>query len=80
MVASKSLLIRFVSTHDQLANLLTKPLFSSRFTSLRFKLNVLPMPLDLRGSVKDQTHLNSNSAETEDNSKEDIDKTHIPIK
>jgi hypothetical protein len=29
MVASKSLLVRFVSTHDQLADLLTKPLSSS---------------------------------------------------
>jgi hypothetical protein len=80
MVASKSLLIRFVSTHDQLVDLLTKPLSSSQFTSLRSKLNVLPIPLDLRGSVKDKTHLNSNSAETEDNSKEDIDRNHIPIK
>ena len=43
MVASKSLLVQFVSTHDQLADLLTKPLSSSRFTFLRSKLNVLPI-------------------------------------
>ena len=53
MVASKALLVRFVSTHDQLADLLTKPLSSPWFVLLRSKLNVIPMPLDLRGSVKD---------------------------
>jgi hypothetical protein len=53
MVASKTLLVMFVSTHDQLADLLTKPLSSPRFVLLRSKLNVIPIPLDLRGSVKD---------------------------
>uniref|UniRef100_A0A2N9H011 Reverse transcriptase Ty1/copia-type domain-containing protein n=1 Tax=Fagus sylvatica TaxID=28930 RepID=A0A2N9H011_FAGSY len=80
MVASKSLLVRFVSTRDQLADLLTKPLSSPRFTFLCSKLNVLPIPLDLRGSVKDKDHLNSNSADKEDHGKENTDINHIPIK
>jgi hypothetical protein len=80
MVASKSLLVRFVSTRDQLADLLTKPLSSSWFTFMCSKLNVLPILLDLRGSVKDNTHLNSNSADNEDHGKEDIDRDHLPIK
>ena len=53
MVASKTLLVRFVSTDDQLADLLTKPLSSPQFVLFCSKLNVLPIPLDLRGSVKD---------------------------
>jgi hypothetical protein len=80
MVASKSLLVRFVSTRDQLADLLTKPLSSPRFTFLCSKLNVLPIPLDLRGSVKDKDHLNSNSADKEDHGKENTDINHLPIK
>jgi hypothetical protein len=71
MVASKSLLVKFLSTHDQLADLLTKPLSSPRFVLLHSKLNVIPIPLDLRGSVKDINPLNSNSAATEDNTKHD---------
>uniref|UniRef100_A0A2N9GIZ9 Reverse transcriptase Ty1/copia-type domain-containing protein n=1 Tax=Fagus sylvatica TaxID=28930 RepID=A0A2N9GIZ9_FAGSY len=66
MVASKTLLVKFLSTHDQLADLLTKPLSSPRFVLLRSKLNVIPIPLDLRGSVKDINPLHSNSAATED--------------
>uniref|UniRef100_A0A2N9ESZ2 Reverse transcriptase Ty1/copia-type domain-containing protein n=1 Tax=Fagus sylvatica TaxID=28930 RepID=A0A2N9ESZ2_FAGSY len=53
MVANKSLNVRFVSSHDQLADLLTKPISSSRFALLRTKLNVLSIPLGLRGRVKD---------------------------
>uniref|UniRef100_A0A2N9GWF8 Reverse transcriptase Ty1/copia-type domain-containing protein n=1 Tax=Fagus sylvatica TaxID=28930 RepID=A0A2N9GWF8_FAGSY len=53
MVAAKTLDVRFVSTHDQLADLLTKPISSSRFSLLRSKLNVLPIPFSLRGRVKD---------------------------
>uniref|UniRef100_A0A2N9IA64 Reverse transcriptase Ty1/copia-type domain-containing protein n=1 Tax=Fagus sylvatica TaxID=28930 RepID=A0A2N9IA64_FAGSY len=79
MVASKSLLVRFVSTRDQLADLLTKPLSSPRFTYLRSKLNVLPIPLDLRGSVKDKDHLNSNSTDKEDHGKENTNINQLPI-
>jgi hypothetical protein len=56
MVAAKQLVVRFISSQDQLADLLTKPISSSRFAFLRTKLNVLPIPLGLRGSVKDKDH------------------------
>ena len=80
MVASKTLLVKFLSTHDQLADLLTKPLSSSWFVLLRSKLNILPILLDLRGSVKDIAPLNSNSADTKDNVKQDLDRHHLAIK
>jgi hypothetical protein len=41
MVTSKALHVRFISSADQLADLLTKPISSSRFAVLRTKLNVL---------------------------------------
>uniref|UniRef100_A0A2N9H9G4 Reverse transcriptase Ty1/copia-type domain-containing protein n=1 Tax=Fagus sylvatica TaxID=28930 RepID=A0A2N9H9G4_FAGSY len=56
MVAAKQLSVRFISSQDQLADLLTKPISSSRFAFLRTKLNILPIPLGLRGSVKDKDH------------------------
>uniref|UniRef100_A0A2N9IRZ5 Reverse transcriptase Ty1/copia-type domain-containing protein n=1 Tax=Fagus sylvatica TaxID=28930 RepID=A0A2N9IRZ5_FAGSY len=65
MVAAKQLSVCFISSQDQLADLLTKPISSSRFAFLRTKLNVLPIPLGLRGSVKDKDH---KSSSTEDNS------------
>ena len=49
IVANKSLNVRFVSSHDQLADLLTKPISSSRFALLRTKLNILSISLGLRG-------------------------------
>ena len=55
MVASKCLNVRFVSSIDQLADLLTKPISSSRFALLRTKLNVLSILLGLRGRVKDKS-------------------------
>jgi hypothetical protein len=54
MVASKCLNVRFVSSAGQLADLLTKPISSSRFAFLRSKLNVLSISLGLRGRVKDK--------------------------
>uniref|UniRef100_A0A2N9FE22 Reverse transcriptase Ty1/copia-type domain-containing protein n=1 Tax=Fagus sylvatica TaxID=28930 RepID=A0A2N9FE22_FAGSY len=54
MVASKHLIIRFISSADQLADLLTKPISSNGFLQLRTKLNVLSIPLGLRGRVMDK--------------------------
>uniref|UniRef100_A0A2N9HD01 Reverse transcriptase Ty1/copia-type domain-containing protein n=1 Tax=Fagus sylvatica TaxID=28930 RepID=A0A2N9HD01_FAGSY len=59
MVATKAISVQFVSTHDQLADLLTKPISSSRFALLRSKLNVIPIPLSLWGRVKDKTSTDS---------------------
>jgi hypothetical protein len=80
MVASKTLLVRFVSTHDQLADLLTKPLSSPRFVLFRSKLNILPIPLDLRGSVKDIPQLQPTQEVKEDKDPEYIDIDHVPVK
>jgi hypothetical protein len=57
MVASKTLIVQFISSKDQLADLLTKPISSSRFAQLRTKLNVLSIPLGLSGCVKDKDKL-----------------------
>jgi hypothetical protein len=54
MVASKCLNVRFISSTDRLANLLTKPISSSRFAMLRTKLNVMSIPLGLKERVKDK--------------------------
>jgi len=49
MVANKSLLIKFPSSKDQLVDIFTKPLSSSRFSLLRSKLNITTEPFSLRG-------------------------------
>jgi histone deacetylase 1/2 len=43
-VAKKEIQIRFISSHDQLANVFTKPLPTSSFTAFRFKFRVDPPP------------------------------------
>ena len=39
-VARKALDIRFISTHDQLADILTKPLATQQFVKFRANLNM----------------------------------------
>jgi len=56
-VANKSLDIYFIPSSDQLVDVLTKPLVSTRFQQLCFKLNVRSSPLILReGTNETNTH------------------------
>jgi len=48
-IANGVLDVQFVSTKDQLADILTKPLSLLRFSMLKNKLSVLSNPLCLRG-------------------------------
>uniref|UniRef100_A0A2N9GWL1 Reverse transcriptase Ty1/copia-type domain-containing protein n=1 Tax=Fagus sylvatica TaxID=28930 RepID=A0A2N9GWL1_FAGSY len=59
MVAAKQLNVHFISSTDQLADVLTKPISSSRFALLRAKLNALSVPLGLRERVKDKPQLST---------------------
>lgn len=52
-VHQKSLEVQFISSKDQIANGLTKPLVATQFSFLRSKLNVLPSTLSLKGNIKD---------------------------
>ena len=47
--------VAHVHTDDQLADLLTKPLARSRFTSLRGKINVADGTSILRGRIREST-------------------------
>ena len=53
-VQSNQLCISHVSSADQLADSLTKPLSRTRFCLLRSKISVSEMPTVLRGRVKDK--------------------------
>jgi hypothetical protein len=61
MVAKKLLSIKFISSKDQLADIFTKPLSSSRFGVLRSNLNVLPIPLCLKGRIRDLVQPTNNT-------------------
>ncbi|KAF5451779.1 hypothetical protein F2P56_026853 [Juglans regia] len=58
-VHNKSLDVWFLSSKDQIADVLTKPLVSIHFSHLRDKLNVRSPPLNLQGRDKDKTISNS---------------------
>lgn len=47
--------VQFISSKDQLATILTKPLGASKFNLLRKKLMILAITMSLRGPVRDNT-------------------------
>jgi hypothetical protein len=51
-VLNRDVLIKFISTYDQVADLFTKGLPSAQFLALKSKLLVVPPPINLRGGVK----------------------------
>lgn len=54
-IISKSILVQHIPSHDQIADILTKPLSFQSFTRLRNKLQVFdPTSLGLKRNVKDQ--------------------------
>jgi hypothetical protein len=52
-VLNQDILLKFISTHDQVADLFTKGLPSAQFLALKSKLLVVPTPINLRGVLKD---------------------------
>lgn len=50
LVSSKALSVRFISSKDQVADTLTKPLSIVKFTSLRDNLNIRELPLSIVGA------------------------------
>ncbi|KAK8943168.1 hypothetical protein KSP39_PZI009550 [Platanthera zijinensis] len=56
-VDAKLLQVSYISTHDQCADIFTKPLSRQRFLELRLKLNIAPPLSSLRG--RDNTQVNA---------------------
>jgi hypothetical protein len=52
-VLNCEILLKFINTHDQVADLFTKELLSAQFLTLKFKLLVVPTPINLWGVLKD---------------------------
>jgi hypothetical protein len=51
-VLNQDILLKFISTDDQIADVFTKGLGSARFMYLRLKLMVISSPISLRGGVR----------------------------
>jgi hypothetical protein len=63
----KKMTINFLSSRDQLADLLTKPLSTARFNLLCSNLNVRNLPFRLRGRVEDIIKSTKDNIDTMDN-------------
>ena len=58
-VLNRDILIKFISTNDQLEDIFTKSLSSARFLLLRSKLMVTSSPISLRGAVREASRESS---------------------
>jgi hypothetical protein len=57
-ILNRDVKVSFISTADQIADVLTKGLTSARFLYLKSKLKVIPSPFSLKGHVKHTIHFN----------------------
>ena len=53
-VCNKELIVKFISSRDQLADALTKPLPPTKFRQVQLNLNVRDLPFSLKGRVEEQ--------------------------
>jgi hypothetical protein len=56
-VTDGSLHVRFICSQDQIADILTKPLSSTRFITLKSKLTVNSLSVGLRGRIDDTSEI-----------------------
>jgi hypothetical protein len=63
-VASGSLHVKFISSKDQVADALTKPLAFSRFASLQDILVIRSLPLRLRGPIENAVTISTSQAKS----------------
>jgi hypothetical protein len=61
-VLNQDIIIKFISTDDQVADVFTKGLGLARFLCLRLKLMVIPSPMSLRGAVRENIAIAKNLA------------------
>jgi hypothetical protein len=67
-VASHQLLVRYLCSRDQIADVMTKPLASPRFLHLQTKLTVTPVPSACGGPINQAATLdNSSQGSTDEN-------------
>ncbi|KAB5531523.1 hypothetical protein DKX38_018193 [Salix brachista] len=74
-VCNKELVVKFISSKDQLADALTKPLPPNQFRQVMINLNVRELPFRLRGRVEDHVtaaHIQDTSDDLQDED-QDID-------
>jgi hypothetical protein len=75
-VAKKALAVRFLSSKDQIAYVLTKPLVSTRFCLLWSNL-IVHSTLRLRGHIRTSTHEDSLSREIQTYEDSSSTKSHV---
>jgi hypothetical protein len=63
-VLNQDVIIKFISTDDQIADVFTKGLGSTCFLSLRVKLMMIPSPISLRGAVRENIAVDSGNPPT----------------